>query len=206
MRLAGQGPLHLLPAGHGGRGHRVDMRHGLVDSAHRRCACICPSMGTGCTPSAPTPTPAPFHPPCPSHAPSDGPRRPDGQQWLKFDDERVEKVTPAKAVQENYGGGPEYRGSGGLPEYRAPPKSANAYMLVYVRQSDWGSVMCSVTEQDISEHVRARLKVGRVGRGGAGRDEVLVRPTYGRAGTAAPAPHRHCLRSRDASPWAACVG
>ena len=39
-------------------------------------------------------------------------------------------------------------------------KHANAYMLVYVRESEWGTVMCDVTEQDISDHVRARLKVG----------------------------------------------
>lgn len=39
-------------------------------------------------------------------------------------------------------------------------KHANAYMLVYVRESEWATVMCEVTEQDISDHVRARLKVG----------------------------------------------
>ena len=38
-------------------------------------------------------------------------------------------------------------------------KNANAYMLVYVRESEWDTVMCQVTEQDISDHVRARLKV-----------------------------------------------
>ncbi len=38
-------------------------------------------------------------------------------------------------------------------------KHANAYMLVYVRESEWDTVMCQVTEQDISAHVRARLKV-----------------------------------------------
>jgi len=42
-------------------------------------------------------------------------------------------------------------------------RHANAYMLVYVRESEWDTVMCQVTEQDISAHVRARLKV----RGGA---------------------------------------
>ena len=38
-------------------------------------------------------------------------------------------------------------------------KHANAYMLVYVRESEWDAVMCQVTEQEISAHVRARLKV-----------------------------------------------
>ena len=39
-------------------------------------------------------------------------------------------------------------------------KSANAYMLVYVRESEWDTVMCPVTQADISAHVQARLKVG----------------------------------------------
>lgn len=86
--------------------------------------------------------------------------RPDGQQWLRFDDERVEKVDPKQAVEDNWGvdGGELRLGGGGLGDYRIPPKFANAYMLVYVRESDWPSVMCAVTEQDISEHVRARLQ------------------------------------------------
>ena len=41
-------------------------------------------------------------------------------------------------------------------------KHANAYMLVYVRESEWDAVMCQVTEQEISAHVRARLKVRRL--------------------------------------------
>lgn len=40
-------------------------------------------------------------------------------------------------------------------------------MLVYVRESEWGTVMCDVTEQDISDHVRARLKVGPATQGRA---------------------------------------
>lgn len=83
--------------------------------------------------------------------------RPDGSQWLKFDDDRVEKVEAEKAVQDNWGGEDE----------KAPPmgynaikmsKLANAYMLVYVRASDWATVMCDVGMQDVSAHVQARLK------------------------------------------------
>lgn len=33
-------------------------------------------------------------------------------------------------------------------------------MLVYVRESEWDAVMCQVSEEDISAHVQARLKVG----------------------------------------------
>lgn len=49
-------------------------------------------------------------PPVPSPAPSCSP---DGQQWLKFDDERVEKAEPEKAVQENWGGEDERPPPGG---------------------------------------------------------------------------------------------
>ena len=30
--------------------------------------------------------------------------RPDGKQWLKFDDERVERADDQKAVEDNWGG------------------------------------------------------------------------------------------------------
>ncbi|KAL4423841.1 hypothetical protein ABPG75_001142 [Micractinium tetrahymenae] len=82
--------------------------------------------------------------------------RPDGKQWLKFDDERVEKADDQKAVEDNWGGDDE-RPPGGFGNFRLT-KHANAYMLVYVRESEWDTVMCEVTEQDISDHVRARLK------------------------------------------------
>jgi len=85
--------------------------------------------------------------------------RPDGKQWLKFDDERVEHATAEQAVRDNWGGednkpGVPTFGNTGLRLARF----SNAYMLVYVRESEWDTVMCSVTESDISEHVRARLK------------------------------------------------
>lgn len=40
--------------------------------------------------------------------------RPDGKQWLKFDDERVEKADDQKAVEDNWGGDDE-RPPGGEP-------------------------------------------------------------------------------------------
>lgn len=33
-------------------------------------------------------------------------------------------------------------------------KNSNAYMLVYVRESDKDKIMCSVDEKDIAEHLR----------------------------------------------------
>ncbi|KAL4539456.1 hypothetical protein Ndes2437B_g02171 [Nannochloris sp. 'desiccata'] len=89
--------------------------------------------------------------------------RPEGKKWLKFDDEAVSVAEDSKAVQENWGGDidSDLRGPtpfGTAPAVRSFSKFSNAYMLVYVRESEWDSVMCQVTEEDISEHVRARLK------------------------------------------------
>lgn len=36
---------------------------------------------------------------------------------------------------------------------------SNAYMLVYVRVSDWTRVMCPVTKDDITPYLRERLEV-----------------------------------------------
>ncbi|KAK9823704.1 hypothetical protein WJX72_004794 [[Myrmecia] bisecta] len=87
--------------------------------------------------------------------------RPDGKQWLKFDDEKVTKEDKRKALDEQFGG--EDENPAPAPGFNNPPtfkftKYSNAYMLVYVRESDWGQVMCSVTEKDISDHVRLRLQ------------------------------------------------
>ena len=38
-----------------------------------------------------------------------GCRRPNGEQWLKFDDERVERADAHKAIEDNFGGGDEER-------------------------------------------------------------------------------------------------
>jgi hypothetical protein len=39
--------------------------------------------------------------------------RPDGKQWLKFDDERVEKADANKAIEDNWGGEDERVPPGG---------------------------------------------------------------------------------------------
>lgn len=38
-------------------------------------------------------------------------------------------------------------------------KSSNAYMLVYVRESDKDKIICDVDEKDIAEHVRVRCLI-----------------------------------------------
>ncbi|CAN8269436.1 unnamed protein product [Cochlearia groenlandica] len=79
-------------------------------------------------------------------------------QWYKFDDERVTKVDVQMALEEQYGGEeePNYPGFN-IPPYKFT-KYSNAYMLVYIRDSDKDKIICNADEKDIAEHLRARLK------------------------------------------------
>ncbi len=91
---------------------------------------------------------------------------------------QVTKEQPRRAIQEQWGGDDDL--SNGNPPPSNPPfnqplkitRFSNAYMLVYVRVADWDHVMCTVTEQDIYEHVRVRLKVRFVG--GDGKECVFL--------------------------------
>lgn len=62
--------------------------------------------------------------------------------------------------------------AGPLPPKRTGPlkfmRYSNAYMLVYVRASDWGRIMCPVTKDDIAPYLRERLEVGFCCWGGLG--------------------------------------
>ncbi|KAD4584001.1 hypothetical protein E3N88_21602 [Mikania micrantha] len=81
-------------------------------------------------------------------------------QWLKFDDERVTKEDMKRAMDEQYGGEEELPQAN--PGFNNSPfkftKYSNAYMLVYIRESDKDKVICNVDEKDVAEHLRIRLK------------------------------------------------
>ncbi|KAK9010463.1 hypothetical protein V6N11_036971 [Hibiscus sabdariffa] len=81
-------------------------------------------------------------------------------QWYKFDDERVTKEDPKRALEEQYGGEEELPPTN--PGFNNTPfkftKYSNAYMLVYIRESDKDKIICNVDEKDIAEHLRIRLK------------------------------------------------
>jgi hypothetical protein len=47
-------------------------------------------------------------------------------------------------------------------------RCSNAYMLVYVRLSDWPRIMCEVTKDHIAPYLRERLEVSVCGGGGGG--------------------------------------
>ncbi|XP_057536281.1 ubiquitin C-terminal hydrolase 12-like [Amaranthus tricolor] len=81
-------------------------------------------------------------------------------QWYKFDDERVTKEDIKRALEEQYGGEEELPQPN--PGFNNTPfkftKYSNAYMLVYIRESDKDKIMCNVDEKDVAEHLRERLK------------------------------------------------
>ncbi|XP_059429069.1 ubiquitin C-terminal hydrolase 12-like [Corylus avellana] len=83
-----------------------------------------------------------------------------GDQWYKFDDERVTKEDMKRALEEQYGGEEELPQT--TPGFNNAPfkftKYSNAYMLVYIRESDKDKIICNVDEKDIAEHLRERLK------------------------------------------------
>ncbi|KAF1868595.1 hypothetical protein Lal_00036033 [Lupinus albus] len=82
------------------------------------------------------------------------------EQWYKFDDERVTKEDIKRALEEQYGGEEELPQTN--PGFNNTPfkftKYSNAYMLVYVRETDKDKIICNVDEKDIAEHLRERLK------------------------------------------------
>ncbi|XVE75807.1 hypothetical protein DITRI_Ditri12bG0121700 [Diplodiscus trichospermus] len=81
-------------------------------------------------------------------------------QWYKFEDERVTKEDMKRALEEQYGGEEELPQTN--PGFNNTPfkftKYSNAYMLVYIRESDKDKIICNVDEKDIAEHLRIRLK------------------------------------------------
>ncbi|XP_021721291.1 ubiquitin carboxyl-terminal hydrolase 13-like isoform X1 [Chenopodium quinoa] len=81
-------------------------------------------------------------------------------QWFKFDDERVTKEDNKRVLEEQYGGEEELPQAN--PGFNNAPfkftKYSNAYMLVYIRESDKEKVVCDVDEKDIAEHLQTRLK------------------------------------------------
>jgi ubiquitin carboxyl-terminal hydrolase 7 len=99
--------------------------------------------------------------------------RPDGKNWLKFDDTAVTCEDDCKALDEQFGGedGPATlptadavaAGSNVAPKRLGGLKFtrfSNAYMLVYVRLSDWDRIMCPVEKEEMSPYLRERLEVG----------------------------------------------
>ncbi|XP_064603934.1 ubiquitin carboxyl-terminal hydrolase 7-like isoform X2 [Liolophura sinensis] len=71
----------------------------------------------------------------------------DGK-WCKFDDDVVSRCTKQEAVDHNFGG---------HDDDISVKHCTNAYMLVYIRESEMSEVLHSVDECDIPESLKSRL-------------------------------------------------
>ncbi|KAJ3326370.1 hypothetical protein HDU76_012981, partial [Blyttiomyces sp. JEL0837] len=80
-----------------------------------------------------------------------------GNKWFKFDDDRVIPVTQKEVMEDNYGG--ESPSSKPGLKYK---RFTNAYMLVYVRESDLNEILAPVEDGDIPEHLRVRFDEERL--------------------------------------------
>ncbi|XP_026679334.1 ubiquitin carboxyl-terminal hydrolase 7-like [Diaphorina citri] len=73
-------------------------------------------------------------------------------KWCKFDDDVVSKCSKDEAVAHNFGGNDEDSGL-------TVKHSTNAYMLVYIRESELANVLEDVTERDIPQEVTTIIVV-----------------------------------------------
>ncbi|XP_063971847.1 ubiquitin carboxyl-terminal hydrolase 7 isoform X1 [Diachasmimorpha longicaudata] len=73
----------------------------------------------------------------------------DGK-WCKFDDDVVSRCTKQEAIEHNYGGQDEDMSM-------AVKHCTNAYMLVYIRDSELQNVLQEVKEEDIPQELVERL-------------------------------------------------
>ncbi|OAD02554.1 hypothetical protein MUCCIDRAFT_118206, partial [Mucor lusitanicus CBS 277.49] len=73
-------------------------------------------------------------------------------QWFKFNDERVTPVSLDEVFEANFGGrSTSYDNTSNVME------EANAYMLVYIRDSSQDEVLAPVTINDIPHHLSERI-------------------------------------------------
>ncbi|KAJ3117728.1 hypothetical protein HDU96_005858 [Phlyctochytrium bullatum] len=85
----------------------------------------------------------------------------DGK-WFKFDDDRVIPVTDKEVFEENFGGEFPQPNGAVKPNFRNSKRFTNAYMLVYIRDSDLEEILSPLEETDIPEHLRKRLEEERL--------------------------------------------
>ncbi|KAJ3111095.1 hypothetical protein HK100_002809, partial [Physocladia obscura] len=71
-------------------------------------------------------------------------------KWFKFDDDHVTPVSEYDAMEENFG-------SDAATKTRLLKKFTNAYMLVYVRESNADEILKPITAEDIPAHLRRRF-------------------------------------------------
>lgn len=85
--------------------------------------------------------------------------------WFKFDDDRVTQCSQKEAVDDNFGVDmtetPLDAPVANVRTMRAQRKFTNAYMLVYIRETELDEVLKEVTEADIPVAIRERIEKER---------------------------------------------
>jgi len=77
----------------------------------------------------------------------------DGR-WFKFDDDRVTPVTDKEVLEDNYGGDmPNGLTPSQRTQARTLKKFTNAYMLVYIRETELDTVLAPFSEDDTPPHL-----------------------------------------------------
>ena len=79
-----------------------------------------------------------------------------GPKWFRFDDETVRKATEYEAIDDNFGAEEDTRY--GLKWSQLHRRHANAYMLIYVRDSDAEEILAEVPDEEIPQHLVERLE------------------------------------------------
>eukprot|EP00850_Spirogloea_muscicola_P023127 SM000331S12523 [mRNA] locus=s331:27091:34038:- [translate_table: standard] len=77
---------------------------------------------------------------------------------IMFDNERVNIEDGKRALDEQNGGQLPQRNPGYNQALFKYANDSSSYMLVYIRKSDKNTVMCTVDERDIAEHLQIRMK------------------------------------------------
>nr|CAD7593066.1 unnamed protein product [Timema genevievae] len=80
----------------------------------------------------------------------------DGK-WCKFDDDVVSRCTKAEAIDHNYGGHDDDTNN------MTVKHCTNAYMLVYIRDSELKNVLQEVTEDDIPQEGNKEVEMEEEG-------------------------------------------
>ncbi len=70
---------------------------------------------------------------------------------------QVTKESRKAAVDDQFGG--ESDAGKVRHQFSSLFKAQNAYMLVYVRETEWDEIMCTVSEEDVALHLRERVRV-----------------------------------------------
>ncbi|KAJ3075107.1 hypothetical protein HDU98_009176 [Podochytrium sp. JEL0797] len=86
-------------------------------------------------------------------------------KWFKFDDDRVTPSLHKEAFEDNFGGEP-LTFTNQLPHQltmlKPTKRFTNAYMLIYIRESDSETIFREVEEADVQEHLKTRFEAERL--------------------------------------------